>query len=77
INRIQRYRKEMSFDITDHINVLFLPADELGPVLEEYGGYIAEQVLADSISIGDPADGQDVTIFDIDDLKIGVVISHA
>ena len=75
INRVQRYRKEQNFDITDHINIRFLPCPELEDVLSAYSDYIAEQVLADSISVSDIADDENLVIFDIDDLKIGAVIT--
>ena len=75
INRVQRYRKEQNFDITDHINIQFLPCPELNDVLSVYSAYIAEQVLADSIAVSDSADDENLVIFDIDDLKIGAVIT--
>jgi len=75
INRVQRYRKEQNFDITDHINIQFLPCPELEDVLSVYSDYIAEQVLADSISVGDVTDDKNLVIFDIDDLKIGAIIT--
>ena len=75
INRVQRYRKEQNFDITDHINIRFLPCPELNDVLSVYSAYIAEQVLADSIAVSDSADDENLVIFDIDDLKIGAVIT--
>lgn len=75
INRVQRYRKEQNFDITDHINIQFLPCPELNDVLSVYSAYIAEQVLADSITVSDSADDENLVIFDIDDLKIGAVIT--
>ncbi len=75
INRVQRYRKEQNFDITDHINIRFLPCPELEDVLSQYSAYIAEQVLADSITLCDVADDSNLVIFDIDDLKIGAVIT--
>jgi len=52
INRVQRYRKEQNFDITDHINIQFMNCPELDDVLSVYSDYIAEQVLADSITTG-------------------------
>ena len=75
INRVQNIRKKRDYDITDHIVLQFLPCPEIGPVIEEYGSYIAGQVLADAIVIDDK-DG-DVEILDIDDLKLGVVITPA
>ena len=75
INRVQNIRKKRDYDITDHIVLQFLPCPEIGPVVEEYGSYIAGQVLADAIVVDDK-DG-DVEILDIDDLKLGVVITPA
>ncbi len=75
INRVQRYRKEQNFDITDHINIQFMNCPELDDVLSVYSDYIAEQVLADSITTGDVTDAENLVIFDIDDLKIGAVIT--
>ena len=75
INRVQRYRKEQNFDITDHINIQFMNCPELDDVLSVYSDYIAEQVLADSITTGDVTDDENLVIFDIDDLKIGAVIT--
>ncbi len=76
INRVQRYRKEQNFDITDHVNIRFMPCAELDATLAEYSKYIAEQVLADSITVGDVND-KNIVIFDIDDLKIGARITLA
>ena len=75
INRVQNIRKKRDYDITDHINIRFLPCPEIEPVIAEYGEYIATQVLADAIVIDD-RDG-DVEILDIDDLKLGVIITPA
>ncbi len=76
INRVQRYRKEQNFDITDHVNIRFMPCAELEATLAEYSKYIAEQVLADSITVGDVND-KNIVIFDIDALKIGALITLA
>ncbi len=75
INRVQNIRKKRDYDITDHITLRFLPCPEIEPVVEEFGKYISEQVLADAITVNDQ-DG-DVEILDIDDLKLGVVIALA
>ncbi len=75
INRVQNIRKKRDYDITDHINIQFLPCPEIEPVIAEYGEYIATQVLADGIVI-DGKDGE-VEILDIDDLKLGIIITPA
>lgn len=77
INRVQRYRKEQNFEITDHINLKFVPCPEITDVLSEYSDYIAEQVLADAITVADASEDENIVIFDIDDLKIGAVIIPA
>ena len=77
INRVQRYRKEQNFEITDHINLKFVPCPEVTDVLSEYSDYIAEQVLADAITVADASEDENIVIFDIDDLKIGAVIIPA
>ncbi len=75
INRVQRLRKERGYDITDHITLTLLPGDHIAEVVEAYGDYIASQVLADKITVGDPADASAVVIFDIDALKVGAEVN--
>lgn len=77
INRIQRLRKDRGYDITDHINLLLLPGENVAEVVDQYGDYISGQLLADSVKVGDPADDADVVILDIDDLKLGAVVTKA
>ncbi|MDE6197463.1 MAG: isoleucine--tRNA ligase, partial [Muribaculaceae bacterium] len=77
INRVQNIRKKRDYDITDHINIVFLPCAEVEEVTREYGEYIAAQVLADSIAVDEKVDAAAVEILDIDDLKLGAVITLA
>ncbi|MBD5182572.1 MAG: isoleucine--tRNA ligase [Bacteroidales bacterium] len=77
INRVQNIRKSRDYAITDHITIEFLPDSELKPVLDQYGQYIATQVLADAITVGEKSDDKDIEIMDIDDLKFGVCIKLA
>lgn len=74
INRVQNIRKRRGYDITDHINLVFLPCDEVAGVVSDFGEYIAAQVLADAITVADAAADAEVEILDIDELKIGAVI---
>ncbi|MDE6612238.1 MAG: class I tRNA ligase family protein, partial [Muribaculaceae bacterium] len=75
INRVQNIRKRRGYDITDHINLVFLPCDEVAGVVSVFGEYIAAQVLADAITVADAAADAEVEILDIDELKIGAVIT--
>ena len=77
INRVQNIRKRRGYDITDHINIDFLPCDEIDGVVKEFGEYISAQVLADAITVAEAADDAEVEILDIDELKLGVVITQA
>ncbi len=77
INRVQNLRKSRDFDITDHITMQFIDCPEVREVTVKYGDYIAAQVLADAITIGDPADENAVEILDIDGLMLGVVVEKA
>ena len=77
INRIQRLRKDRGYDITDHINLLLLPGENVAEVVDQYGDYISGQLLADSVKVGEAADDADVVILDIDDFKLGAVVTKA
>ncbi len=76
INRIQNIRKKRGYEITDRINIIFLPCAEIEEVVKDYGEYIAAQVLADAVVIED-SDDKDLEILDIDDLKLGAIINLA
>ena len=77
VNRIQRLRKDRGYDITDHINLTLLPGESVAEVVDQYGEYIAGQLLADNITVAEPDNDADVVILDIDDLKLGAVVTKA
>ena len=45
--------------------------------MKEYGAYIGAQVLADAVTVADTDTPDAVEILDIDDLKLGAVITPA
>ncbi len=51
VNRIQNIRKSSGYDITDRILVAVEKRDEINAAVEEFGAYIATQVLADSVTL--------------------------
>lgn len=53
INRIQNYRKESGFDVTDKIIVKIVKNDSINPAVEKHKKYIATQTLASTISLVD------------------------
>ena len=52
IRSIQTLRKDSGFDITDRINVTIPENEDNRTCLSKFSDYIASQVLADSITLG-------------------------
>ncbi len=78
INRIQNIRKERDYAITDRIKLAFDGGNaEIAPVLDKFGAYIANQVLASDICAADIAAvaAADVATLDIDGLEVRVAIT--
>ena len=75
IKRIQAYRKESGFEITDHISVTMEASHVLQPVVDAYRDYICGQVLADSFTFAE----SDVegTTFSFDDFNVKVNIQKS
>ena len=73
IKRIQNYRKEAGFEVTDRIQIVFEPNEKTDEVVEQFKDYIAGQVLATSISIG--AVGNNAAKLPMADYEINVSIT--
>ena len=52
VNRIQNFRKEAGLEVTDKINVTISSTDEIAEAVESNKRYIADEVLATAIRIG-------------------------
>lgn len=72
VKRIQAYRKNSGFEITDHIHVVLSHDDNLQKAIEAYHDYICSQVLADKLEFGEPESGEEL---DFEDFKISVDIT--
>lgn len=72
VKRIQAYRKNSGFEITDHIYVVLSHDDNLQKAVEAYHDYICSQVLADKLEFGAPESGEEL---DFEDFKISVDIT--
>lgn len=72
VKRIQAYRKNSGFEITDHIHVVLSHDDNLQKAVEVYHDYICSQVLADKLEFGAPESGEEL---DFEDFKISVDIT--
>ncbi|GMR01986.1 MAG: isoleucine--tRNA ligase [Acidimicrobiia bacterium] len=66
VNRLQGLRRKLDLDVTDRINVVWSsPDDAIAKVFEQYAGLISGEVLADSLTGRDDAEG---VPFEIDGL---------
>jgi len=61
VKRIQGIRKESGFDITDRIRVVVSPTPETEAAIGAFGEYIANQVLAVSLTLAQ-TDGQELQL---------------
>ena len=73
INRIQNLRKESGLEITDRINVLITPEEEVVKAVDAFADYIKTQVLANDINVADN-DGQEM---EFDDFKLNIKITKS
>ena len=62
IKRIQNLRKESGFNITDRIDVTISDVEGIADAVNTHMQFICSQVLANSITIGETTDAQDVEI---------------
>jgi len=78
VNRIQNIRKDRNYEITDKIILTFAPESndaDTRAALEAYGSYIARQVLANDLMIGEvAADDADAEVLELDSLNLPVKI---
>lgn len=74
VNRIQNIRKSSGFDITDKIAVQLSRNEETDAAVEEYKEYIANQVMANSISLVDRVEGDLVVDLDFDTFVLRALV---
>jgi len=77
VSRIQKLRKELGFAVSDRIT-LFVGADaEIQEAMKAFQKWIAEEVLAVRISIGDKIEGTHAThAFDLDGQSVDVALER-
>ena len=75
VNRVQNIRKSRDYDITDKINLVFAPNADTDAAINAFGEYIARQVLATSIVVGDITSLDGVETLEIDEIKVDVSIT--
>jgi len=77
VSRIQKLRKELGFAVSDRIT-LFVGADaEIQEAMKAFQKWIAEEVLAVRVSIGDKIEGTHAThTFDLDGQNVEVALER-
>ncbi len=74
VKRIQTFRKESGFEITDRIRITFARNEALEAAVAEYKDYICSQVLADAFDFADITSDMEL---DFDEFKLPAVIVKA
>ena len=75
VNRIQNIRKSSNFDITDKINVTISNDERITGTVQDFGEYIAKQVLALSINLGEV--DENAVELDLDEFVLKVNVTKA
>ncbi len=74
VNRIQNFRKDAGFEVTDKINVSIDSNEEINAAIESNKDYIAAEVLADAINVGSIEGTEFVADIENEgDTKVGLV----
>lgn len=71
VKRIQSYRKDSGFEITDHIQMTIEDKPEIKEAVEQFKNYICSQVLCNKLEWAPNVDG---TQLDFDDFVLNVLI---
>lgn len=71
VKRVQAYRKDAGFEITDRIKVVLQDVPQVREAVEAFKDYIATQVLADSITLSPDAEGSTLEFEDFN-LKVNI-----
>ena len=72
VKKIQAMRKDSGFDIVDRIVVEIEHNEATDAAVEQFNGYICNQVLADELKISDSVDGDSVVELDNTAVKLSV-----
>ena len=77
INRIQNIRKSNGYEITDKIHVTLAHHEETDATVTEYSDYMARQVLAESFTVDNLQEGENISELDFDTFKVLVKVVKA
>jgi isoleucyl-tRNA synthetase len=74
VNRIQNIRKDKDFNVTDRIAVRIERHPAIVSAVEQFGAYIQDEVLANSLVLADSVDGEAVELNDEVTLRMEVTV---
>jgi isoleucyl-tRNA synthetase len=74
VNRIQNLRKDKDFNVTDRIDVRIQQHPAIAAAIAQFADYIQSEVLANSLSLADDVDGEQVELNDEVTLGIEVTV---
>lgn len=74
VNRIQNIRKDKDFNVTDRIAVRIERHPAIVSAVEQFGAYIQDEVLANSLVLADLVEGEAVELNDDVTLQIEVTV---
>jgi isoleucyl-tRNA synthetase len=76
VNRIQNFRKESGFDVTDKITVLIEDHDLIREAINRHSAYIGSQTLATRVEVVGKFSNGNVREVEIDDVPIRIAVSR-
>jgi isoleucyl-tRNA synthetase len=77
VSRIQRLRKELGFAVSDRITLSIAGKAEIQEAATAFQKWIAEEVLARRVTVGETIEGKHAThTFDIDSLNVEVALER-
>jgi isoleucyl-tRNA synthetase len=77
VRHIQSLRKDAGLEVSDRIAVTLSSIPGIEAVLAEQGDYVAQEVLAVSIVVGDPGDAAATTQFTLGDATVTIGLHRA
>ena len=77
VSRIQKLRKELGFAVSDRITVFIAGDAEIQEAATAFQKWIADEVLARTVTLGDSIDGKHAThTFDLDGQSVAVALER-
>jgi len=78
VSRVQRLRKELGFAVSDRVTLLVGGSAEIQEAVKAFEKWIADEVLALKVSVGEKIDGTHAThAFDLDGQSVDVALERA